>query len=99
MWSRGSVKQAVLAFSAVPGDPAVGALARDTELFGDVRDGSAVVDHARDEQTTTMQIQPSVSVGREDLLGEWMTSTSPLSREVLPVHKTQAVTNVPAEYR
>ena len=44
------------------------ALARDTELLGDVGDRATVLNHARDEQTTTMHIQASVSVGHEDLL-------------------------------
>jgi hypothetical protein len=66
----------------------VGALARDAELFGDMGDRTAVGDDPLHEQTTAMDVQTSVSVGHEDLLGEWMTSTSPLSREVLPVHKT-----------
>ena len=46
----------------------MGALTRDPELLGDVSDRPTIVDHARDEQTTTVQIQTSVSVGHEDLL-------------------------------
>ncbi|CUR62054.1 hypothetical protein NOCA160002 [metagenome] len=38
-----------------------------------MRNGTTVVDDPLDEQTTTMQIQTSVSVGHEDLLGERMT--------------------------
>ena len=44
------------------------ALAGDTELFGDVSDRPTLIDHARNEQTTTMQIQTGISVGHEDLL-------------------------------
>jgi len=45
----------------------------DAELFGHVSDRPTVVDDPLDEETTTMQIQSSVSVGHEDLLGLWMT--------------------------
>jgi hypothetical protein len=65
--------QASLAFGSEAGDPPVGALSRDPEFFGDVSDRSAIGDDSGDEQTTTMKIQTSVSVGHEDLLGEWMT--------------------------
>ena len=68
VWTRGAVEQAGLALGAESGDPAVGALTGDAELLGDVRDRPTVLDHPRDEQTTTMQIQTSVSVGHEDLL-------------------------------
>ena len=43
-------------------------LARDPELLRDMSDRTAVVDDPLNEQTTTMQIQTSVSVGHEDLL-------------------------------
>ncbi len=71
MRSRRAISQAGIALDPKPGNPAMSALARDTKFLGDVSDGSAVLDHARDKQTTTMQIQTSVSVGHEDLLGEW----------------------------
>jgi len=44
------------------------ALARDAEFFGNVSDWPAIIDHPRDEQTTTVSVQTSVSVGHEDLL-------------------------------
>jgi hypothetical protein len=43
-------------------------LTRDTEFLGDVGHRATVLDHARDEQTTAVEIQTSVSVGHEDLL-------------------------------
>jgi len=46
----------------------VRALARDTKLLRDVSDRSAVIDHAGDQQTTTVISKTSVSVGHEDLL-------------------------------
>lgn len=49
------------------------ALTRDAELLGDVGGWSAILDHSGDEQTTTVQVQASVSVGHEGLLGERMT--------------------------
>src|SRR3546814_19438218 len=36
-----------------------------------------------------MNVQTGISVGHEDLLGLWATSTSQLSTEVLIFHKTQ----------
>jgi hypothetical protein len=45
--------------STLPGDP---------QLLGDVSDRTAIVDHPSHQQTTTMQIQTSISVGHEDLL-------------------------------
>jgi len=63
-----------------------------------MRDGPAVVNHPPNEQTTTMDSQPGISVRHEDLQGEQRRQTSPLSREVLPIHRRHAVTNVPAEY-
>jgi hypothetical protein len=74
---------------ALPGDP---------QLLGDVGDRSAVIEDPLYEQPTTIEVQTSISVGHEDLLGWQRRQTSPLSREVLLVHKTQTVTNVPAEY-
>jgi hypothetical protein len=43
-------------------------LARDPELLRNVSDRTTVLDDPLNKQTTTMQIQTSVSVGREDLL-------------------------------
>jgi hypothetical protein len=74
------------------------ALPGDSQLLGDVSDRSALVKHPLNQQTTTVRVQTSISVGHEDLLGWQRRQTSPLSREVLLVHKTQTVTNVPAEY-
>jgi len=51
----------------------VRALTGDTELLSNVSNRSAVADYPINKQTTTMQIQTSVSVGHEDLLGQWMT--------------------------
>lgn len=68
MWAGGAIEQAGIALESEPGDPAVRALPRNSELFGDVSDRSAVVDHAGDKQTTAVQIQTSISVGHEDLL-------------------------------
>jgi hypothetical protein len=74
----------------------MGALTRDPEFLGDVGNGTTMADHPLNEQTPTMQIQTSISVGHEGLLAS-EDGTSPLSREVLPIHKPR-VTNVPAEY-
>ena len=68
MWSRGPVDQASLTRVPVPVDPPMGALSRDTEFLGDVRDRPSLFDHPLYEQTTTVHIQTSVSVGHEDLL-------------------------------
>ena len=46
----------------------MGTLARDSEFFGDMGDRPAMGDDPLDQQTTTMQVQTSVSVGHEDLL-------------------------------
>jgi hypothetical protein len=77
MWAvvrtRRPVDQAGLTFGAEPRDPPVSALTGDAELLGDMGNGPTVADDPLDEQTTTMQIQTSVSVGHEDLLGERMT--------------------------
>jgi hypothetical protein len=67
-WSRGPVNQASLTRVAVPVDPPMGALPRDTQFLGDVRDGPPLVDNPLHEQTTTTHIQTSISVGHEDLL-------------------------------
>jgi hypothetical protein len=45
VWSRRPVVQAGIAFGLEPRDPAVGALARETQFLGDMSDRSAVVDH------------------------------------------------------
>src|SRR5690606_17771756 len=71
--ARGAVAQAGIPFEAKPGDPTVGALSGDPQLFGHVRNGPTVLDHARDQQTPTVQIQTGISVGHEDLLGKWAT--------------------------
>jgi hypothetical protein len=68
MWTRRTIEQTSLAISAESGDPAMRALAGDPEFFGDVRHRSTVIDYTGDEQTATMQVQTSVSVGHEDLL-------------------------------
>jgi hypothetical protein len=68
--SRGPVEQAGWTFGTVASDPPVSALARHTELFGDMGDRATVGDDAFDEQATTVRGQASVSVGHEDLLGE-----------------------------
>ncbi len=73
MRPRGPVRQACLALGTEPGDPPVSTLPGDTELLGDVSDGSAMADYPINKQTTTVQIQTSVSVGHEDLLGQRMT--------------------------
>jgi hypothetical protein len=75
----------------------VGALAVDTELLGDVSNGTAIAEDPSDQQQTTVDGQASISVGHEDLLvGEDLDiSTKPGGP---PFHKTRNVNNVPAEY-
>ena len=70
MWPRGPVGQTGLTLSTEPSHPPMGTLPRDTELLGDMGDRTAVPKHPLNEQTTTMQVQPGVSVGHEDLLGQ-----------------------------
>ena len=48
-------------------------LARDPEFFGDVSHRTTMDHDPLNEQTTAIQIQTSVSVGHEDLLGQRMT--------------------------
>ncbi len=71
--SRRSICQAGPALGSEPGNPPVRALTGDTDLLSNVSNRSAVADYPINKQTTTMQIQTSVSVGHEDLLGQWMT--------------------------
>lgn len=92
--ARGPVAQTDLAFGAESGDPAVRALAGDAGFFATWATGrpSSIT---RDKQTTAMQIQTGISVGHEDLLvAEDVRHLH--CREVLLLHKTQTVTNVPA---
>lgn len=71
MGPRRTVKQTHGPFSAESVHPPVRALPRHLELLRDVGDRATVIDHPRDEQTTTMNSQTSINVGHEDLLGEW----------------------------
>ncbi len=73
MRSTGALSQAGLAFGAESGHPAMSTLARDPELLRDVSHRTTVVEDPLHEQTTAMQIQTSVNVGHEDLLGQRMT--------------------------
>ena len=68
MRPRWALVQAGVALGAEPRDPSVGALARDAQFLSDVSNRPVVLNHSRDEQTTTVQIQAGVSVGHEDLL-------------------------------
>ena len=44
------------------------ALTRDAKFLGDMSHRTTLPNHARDEQTTAVNVQTSVSVGHEDLL-------------------------------
>jgi hypothetical protein len=68
VWAGGPVEQPGFSFGAEPGDPTVGALARDAEFLGDVGDRASVGDDPGHEQAPAVQVQSSVSVGHEDLL-------------------------------
>jgi hypothetical protein len=67
-WTRGPVDQAGIALSFEAGDPAVRALPRNTKFLRDMSNRAAITDHSINEQTTTMDVQTSVSVGHEGLL-------------------------------
>ncbi len=44
------------------------ALTRNTELLSDMRNRTLAVDHTADQKKTAMNIQPSITVGQENLL-------------------------------
>jgi hypothetical protein len=62
VWSGGPVMQAGVAGAVVAVDPAGGALPRDPELAGDMRDRAAMAADALHEQASAMQGQSGVSV-------------------------------------
>ncbi len=96
MRSRGPVIETRIALGVEPVDPTMGALTRDPHRFRDVSNRSAIIDDPSDQQATTVNSETSITVRHEDLLVS-EDGTSPLSPEVLHVHKPH-VTNVPAEY-
>lgn len=71
--ARGPVDQSRLTLGPPSRNPAVGALTRDAELLGHMSDRATITHDPLDQQTTTMNIQTGVSVGHEDLLGQWLT--------------------------
>jgi hypothetical protein len=71
--TRRTIDQAGLTLKTEPGHPSVRALARNPELLSHVRDRATIIDYPGYEQTTTMNIQTGISVGHEDLLGQWLT--------------------------
>jgi hypothetical protein len=78
----------------------VRALTRHPQLLGNVGDRAPITKDALDYQGTSELIETRTrtsSVKQENLLAREI-STSPLSQEVLPLHKTQTVTHVTAEY-
>jgi len=66
--TRRPIGQTGFAGFAEASDPTVRALPRDTQLLRNVRDRSPLSKHPFHEQTSTMHIQTSISVGHEDLL-------------------------------
>lgn len=78
--------------------PAVGALARDPELLRDMRDRAAIAPDPPNEQTTTVERQPRISVSHEDLrLVKTGISTAPGGLRMINKPR-RSVTNLVAEY-
>lgn len=75
----------------------MGALARDSKLFGYVSDRSASADDSIDQKTTAMDRQTSVSVGHEGLLGLEETSDISTKPGGPPLSQPRVI-NVPAKY-
>lgn len=69
MRPRRAISKTSGTFGAETIHPPVRALARNTQLLGDVGDRPAIPDNPINEQTTTVNGQASISVGHEDLLG------------------------------
>jgi hypothetical protein len=84
---------------AVTGHPAVSALPRDPQLLGHVRDWTMLATDPFDQQHTTMQIQPSITVGREDLRTVETRHPHRTRRSSPRQQPDRSVTNVLAEYK
>ena len=67
MRSRRPIPQAGRAFLAVAAHPPMGALAGHAELGGHVSGFTAIDEHSINKQLSTMDGQPGISVGHEDL--------------------------------
>jgi hypothetical protein len=65
MRTRGAVAETGDTLSPEPVDPAVRALTRHSELFGDVSDWAMLHQHPLDEQNSAPDIEPGISVRHE----------------------------------
>jgi hypothetical protein len=61
-------------------------------------DRPPIIDHPTDQQPPAMNRESSITVKHEDLRESERRETSPLSPEVLLLHKTRTVTNLMAQY-